>query len=342
MSRVGPRIPTATSLGGPTTFSGKPPILRRPDKIDDLIDGRLMARLDQIDVVSRKIFAGKVQGERRSKRRGISVEFADFRPYVHGDDLRFVDWNIYGRLDRLFLKVFLEEEDLSLVICVDTSASMRWGNPDKFVFAQRLAMALGYVGLVNHNRVSLVSWGSAANGGGLQRLSGVRGRRRTAEMGQWLLRQEPTPDPKQVDPTTAMGFDDAMRSIALSRQGRGVMIILSDFLLKQGYEKGLRYLAGGAGGYDVFAMQILSPEEIDPAANGVAGDLRLVDVEDQDVNEVTITPPLLKAYRDRLNAYCGKMREFCIRRGITHVLVDTQTDIDELLLDYLRKRGLLR
>mgnify|MGYP000937357811 CR=1 FL=1 len=100
------------------------------------------------------------------------------------------------------------------------------------------------------------------------------------------------------------------------------------------------HLAGG--GYDVFAMQVLSPEEIDPAANGVAGDLRLVDVEDRDVNEVTITPPLLKAYRDRLNAYCGAMREFCIRRAITHVLVDTQTDLDELLLGYLRKRGLLR
>ncbi len=331
---------TVFPAGTPTTFSNRPPILKRPAKIDDLIDGRLMARLDQIDVVSRKIFAGKVQGERRSKRRGISVEFADFRPYVHGDDLRFVDWNIYGRLDRLFLKVFLEEEDLSLLIAVDASASMRWGNPDKFAFAQRLAMALGYIGLVNHNRVSLASWGSAAQGGGVQRLSGVRGRRRTAEMGQWLLRQDPTPDPKTVDPTTAVTFDEAMRSIALARQGRGVMIIISDFLLKQGYEKGLRYLAGG--GYDVYAMQVLSPEEIDPAANGVAGDLRLVDVEDRDVNEVTITPPLLKAYRDRLNAYCGAMREFCIRRGITHVLVDTQTDLDELLLGYLRKRGLLR
>jgi uncharacterized protein (DUF58 family) len=339
MSRFGSDFPPGT----PTTFSGKPPMLRRPSKVDDLIDGRLMARLDQIDVVSRKIFAGKVQGERRSKRRGISVEFADFRPYVHGDDLRFVDWNIYGRLDRLFLKVFLEEEDLSLLIAVDASASMRWGNPDKFVFAQRLAMALGYIGLVNHNRVSLASWGSLANGGGLQRLSGVRGRRRTAEMGQWLIRQDPTPNPKTdagVDPNNVMDFDDAMRTIALGRQGRGVMVIISDFMLKQGYEKGLRYLAGG--GYDIFAMQVLSPEEIDPAANGVSGDLRLVDVEDRDTNEVTITPPLLKAYRDRLNAYCGKMREFCIRRGITHVLVDTQTDLDELLLDYLRKRGLLR
>ena len=96
-------------------------------KLDDLLDSRLMAKLDAVDVVSRKIFSGKMQGERRSKRRGQSVEFADFRPYVHGDDLRFVDWNIFGRLDRLFLKMFLEEEDLSLIIAVDASASMRTG-----------------------------------------------------------------------------------------------------------------------------------------------------------------------------------------------------------------------
>lgn len=323
-----------------TTFSNKPPIMRRPERVDDLIDGRLMARLDQIDVVSRKIFAGKVQGERRSKRRGISVEFADFRPYVHGDDLRFVDWNIYGRLDRLFLKVFLEEEDLSMMIVLDASPSMRWGNPDKFVFAQKLAMALGYVGLCNHNRVSMLSFGSAANGGGLQRLSNLRGRRRTAEMGQWLVRQDPAPDPKSSENGETMGFDDAMRTIALSRQGRGVMIILSDFLLKQGYERGLRYLAGG--GYDTFAMQVLSPEEIDPASHNVSGDLKLVDVEDSDQSEVTITPALLKTYRERLNAYCGQLRDFCVRRGITHVLVDSAVDMDALLMDYLRKRGLLR
>ena len=131
-----------------------------PRKLDDLIDSRLMARLDAIDVVSRKIFSGKLQGERRSKRRGQSIEFADFRPYVHGDDLRFVDWNIFGRLDRLFLKMFLEEEDLSLILAVDTSASMRTGNPDTFDYARRTAMALAYVGLVNQHRVSLVGFSS--------------------------------------------------------------------------------------------------------------------------------------------------------------------------------------
>ena len=136
---------------------GPPPRSERPTSVDQLIDSRLMARLDHLDVVSRKIFSGRVQGERRSKRRGQSVEFADFRPYVAGDDLRFVDWNIYGRLDRLFLKIFLEEEDLSLIVVVDGTSSMHWGDPSKFEYARRLAMALGYIGLVNQHICKMLS-----------------------------------------------------------------------------------------------------------------------------------------------------------------------------------------
>jgi uncharacterized protein (DUF58 family) len=299
----------------------------RPTRVDELLGSELMAKLDRVDVLSRKIFAGKLQGERRSKKRGISVEFADYRHYAHGDDLRFIDWNIYARLDRLFLKMFLEEEDLSLVLAIDASASMHWGNPSKFVFAQKLAMALGYVGLVNHNRVTLWSFG----GGSLRPLPNLRGTRRTREMGTWLL---------GVEPGGRSDFNDAMRAIALSRQGKGVMVVLSDFLLKEGYEKGLRYLSGG--GYDTFCLQILSPEEIDPARHGLAGDLRLTDLEDGDVADVTISAALLRKYKQNLDGWCGRLREFCVRRGMTHLTIDTATDLDVLLLDYLRRRGLLK
>jgi uncharacterized protein (DUF58 family) len=299
----------------------------RPTRVDELIDGALMSKLDQVDVMSRKIFAGKLQGERRSKKRGVSVEFADYRHYVHGDDLRFVDWNIYARLDRLFLKLFLEEEDLSLILVLDASASMDWGNPGKFVFVQQLAMALGYIGLSNQNRVTLYAF----NGEGVLPLPSLRGRRRTREMGSWLL---------DLAPGGASGFPEAMRQIALGRQGKGVMVILSDFMFKEGYEKGLRYLAGG--GYDTYCLQTLSPEEVDPARHGLAGDLKLTDIEDQDTAEVTISSALLKRYKENLNAYCGKLRDFCIRRGITHVTLDTSLDMTTVLLDYLRKRGLLR
>ncbi len=299
----------------------------RPTRVDELIDGTLMSKLDQVDVLSRKIFAGKLQGERRSKKRGISVEFADYRHYVHGDDLRFVDWNIYARLDRLFLKLFLEEEDLSLVLVLDASASMNWGNPGKFLYAQQLAMALGYIGLTNQNRVTLYAF----NDEGVQPLPSLRGRRRTREMGSWLL---------DLEPAGASGFPDAMRQIALGRQGKGVMVILSDFMFKEGYEKGLRYLAGG--GYDTYCLQVFSPEEVDPARHGLAGDLKLTDIEDEDTAEVTVSAALLKRYKENLNAYCGKLRDFCIRRGIMHITIDTSLDLTTVLLDYLRKRGLLK
>lgn len=301
--------------------------MTRLERLDQMLDPHVMAMLDQLDIVSRKIFSGKIQGERRSRRRGQSVEFADFRPYVHGDDLRFVDWNIYGRLDRLFLKLFLEDEDLSLVIAVDRSGSMSYGDPSKFDYARRLAMALGYIGLVNHNRVALCAFGGAD---GVTRSTAMRGRRRTIEMGRWLLGLEAAGD---------AGFDDAMRTIALSRHGRGVLVVISDFLVPGGTERGLRYVCGR--GFDVHAIQLLAPEELEPASHGVTGDLRLVDIESGAETEVTATAAVVRAYRDSLDAHVAALREFCVRRGITHTLVPTTMKLDTLLIDYLRRRGLV-
>jgi len=297
-------------------------------KLDDLLDSHLMARLDGIDVMSRKIFSGKMQGERRSRRRGQSVEFADFRPYVHGDDLRFVDWNIFGRLDRLFLKMFLEEEDLSLIIAIDASASMRTGDPDTFDYARRVAMALAYVGLTNQHRVSMVSFSA----GRIERASNMRGRRKAADAAQWLLRQEPA---------GGSGFEEAMRLVGTSRIGRGVMIVLSDFLFAEGFEKGLGMVAGR--GFDLFALQLLAPQTVDPTREGgVAGDLMLVDSETGTETEVTVTPELVRIYRERLDRLCGALRSYCTRRDIVHMVVETSTPVDVLMVEYLRRRGLLR
>src|ERR687895_2124778 len=114
-----------------------------------LLDPAFMARLDQLDVMSRKLLAGKMKGERRSKRKGQSVEFADYRNYTVGDDLRFLDWNLYARLDRLFIRLFMEEEDLHVYILIDNSLSMDFGTPTKLHYARQLAAALGFIGLVN-------------------------------------------------------------------------------------------------------------------------------------------------------------------------------------------------
>src|SRR2546421_9359767 len=149
-----------------------------PAKSDLLLDPSFMARLDQLDVMSRKLLAGKMKGERRSKRRGQSVEFADYRNYVIGDDLRFIDWNIYARLDRLFLKLFLEEEDLSLYVLVDVSKSCDYGDPPKADYLKKVAAALGYIGLVNYNRVSIVAVADLV----IAETGAMRGRRRGGQM----------------------------------------------------------------------------------------------------------------------------------------------------------------
>src|SRR5213082_2843418 len=156
-------------------------------KSDLLLDPSFMARLDQLDVMSRKLLAGKMKGERRSKRRGQSVEFADYRNFVIGDDLRFIDWNIYARLDKLFLKLFLEEEDLALYVLADVSKSCDYGNPNKALYVKQVAAALGYIGLVNYNRVTI----AAMANGIVAETGAMRGRRRVSQMIEFLNKLEP-------------------------------------------------------------------------------------------------------------------------------------------------------
>ncbi|MCA9293356.1 MAG: DUF58 domain-containing protein [Phycisphaerales bacterium] len=314
---------------------------QRPKSLADLLEPQLMTRLSQLDVASRKVFAGKMRGERKSKRRGESVEFAEHRPYAVGDDVRHIDWNIYGRLDRLFLKMFLADEDLSLGILIDATPSMDCGEPSKFRFAQQTAAALAYIGLVNLNRVTLNAIGSVPPADEapadqpldpIAPLRNLRGRRRLSDVERWVC---------TIDPTGPGDFTETARRIALSRTGRGVMVVISDFMFKKGYEQGLRYLSGR--GFDLVVIQVLSPQEVDPTGSGaVAGDLRLRDVEDGERCEVTLAAPLVKRYKAGLAAYCDQLREFCARRDIAMMAVQSDLAIDTLLLDYMRTRGVLR
>jgi uncharacterized protein (DUF58 family) len=292
-------------------------------KSDLLLDPAFMARLDQLDLLSRKLLAGKLKGERRSKRRGQSVEFADYRNYVIGDDLRFIDWNIYGRLDKLFLKLFMEEEDLSLYILVDVSRSCDYGNPNKAMYLKKVAAALGYVGLVNYNRVNVVAMSS----GIVAETGAMRGRRRVSQMIDFV---------SKLQPTGESHFAAACKRFALANRQKGVLVVLSDFYIKDGFETGLKYLAGGK--YDLFAVQCLSPQEIEP---DLTGDLKLRDIEDNDTAEVSITQPLLKQYKSNLNAYCLALKDYVTRRGGTYLFSSTAVPFDTLVLNYLRERGLL-
>jgi uncharacterized protein (DUF58 family) len=293
-------------------------------KLTELLDPRFLARLDSLDVLSRKILQGKLQGERRSKRRGQSVEFADHRPYVVGDDLRFVDWNIYGRLDHLFLKLFLEEQDLTVHILADVSASMSLGEPAKALFVKRLTAALGYVSLVNNNRLTISLFGDGLR----TQLASMRGRAYLSQMAELLL---------TTDCDGFSDFDKACRDVAAGRIGSGITIVVSDFLFKHGYENGLRRLIGPR--YELYVLQVLAPQEIEPK---LGGDLRLLDIEDGDAAEITVSSALLKYYKRNLAAYCSELSTFCTHRGAVYVRANSADSVESLVLNYLRRIRLLR
>ena len=289
-----------------------------------LLGPEFLARLEQLELVTRKVFLGRMKGERRSKRKGQSVEFADYRNYVVGDDLRFLDWNLYARLDKLFLRLFMEEEDLHFYILIDNSLSMDFGDPTKLHYAKQVAAALGFVGLTNLDRVMA----HAFNDGLADSLPALRGRRSLWRLLGFL---------DGLAPSGAGDMAKALRTFSLRSSGKGIVVILSDFMDKRGHEEAMRYLI--ARQMDVYAIQILAPEEMDP---DITGDIKLVDSEDDDDAELTVTLPLLHRYRENLAAHQEALQSFCTKRGVSFLSTTTATPFDRLVLTYLRQRGLVR
>jgi len=283
-----------------------------------------MHKLEQLELVSRKIIMGRMKGERKSKRRGSSVEFAEHRNYTVGDDLRHIDWNVYGRLDKLFLKLFLEEEDLHVYTLLDTSLSMNFGTPTKLHYGKQVAAALAFIGLVNHDRVILDTFASKLDQG----IPSVRGRSQMWRVIQYL---------EHLASSGESDLKSASREFAIRHASKGVVVVISDFLDKHGYEDALRYLL--ARNMDIYVIHLLSQEEVEPE---LVGDLRLVDVEDDEIAEITMSAPLLKRYKDNLNAFVGGLKEWCTKRGITYIFTTNQYPFDKLILNYLRERGLVK
>jgi uncharacterized protein (DUF58 family) len=289
-----------------------------------LLDPEFLRKLEQLELVSRKIFVGRMKGERKSKRRGSSVEFADHRNYSVGDDLRHIDWNVYGRLNKLFLKLFLEEEDLHVYTLLDTSLSMDFGEPTKLQYGKQVAAALAFIGLINHDRVMLDTFSSGLDSG----MPSVRGRSQMYRVIDYLER---------LEPSGASNLTAAAKSFAIKHAGKGIVMVISDFLDKRGYEDALRYLL--ARNMDIYVVHVLSKEEVEPE---LVGDLRLVDSEDDDIAEITVSAPLLKRYKDTLNAFVGGLKDWCTKRGITYIFTTNHTPFDKLILNYLRERGLVK
>ena len=289
-----------------------------------LLPPELLAQLERLELVTRKIFRGRLKGERRSKRKGQSVEFADFRNYVPGDDIRFIDWNTYARLDRLFLKMFLEEEDLHFFALIDASQSMNFGTPTKLDYAKQLAAALGFVGLIRADRVKIETLGQPPTQPGPV----LRGRQSMGRMVSYL---------ETIQPGQDIPLVEGIKNFCVRNAGKGILVLISDLMDKGGYEPALRYLL--AQQMDVYVVHVLSAEELDP---DIKGDLRLVDCEDADVAEITASAPLINRYKQTLASFVEGAREFCARRGMTYLLANNQTSVEKLIASYLRQRGLVR
>ncbi len=235
-----------------------------------------------------------------------------------------LDWNLYARLDKLIVKLFLEEEDLHFYTLIDASPSMNFGDPTKLQYARQLAAALGFIGLIRSDRVVVESLGQSVHNRGPV----LRGRRSVRRMLETL---------NNIEPTENVSLAEGVKRFCLRNQGKGIVVLISDLMDKEGYESALRYLV--ARRVDVYVMHVLSQEEIDP---DVKGDLKLVDCEDQDIAEITVSAPLLARYKKTLDSFTRGAQEFCNRRGMNYLLAHNELPVKDLMSNYLRRRGLVR
>lgn len=292
-----------------------------PSAVDPTVfDEAFLRQLERLMLVTRKAVRGGMKGVRRSVKRGQSVEFTDYRDYSLGDDLRALDWNLYARLERLFIKLFIEEEDVNVHILLDASASMEGGAPDKMLFAKRAAAALAYVGLASYDRVSM----AVLQGRVARRYASVRGTGRIFQVLADLSAVKPAPGPTDLAA--------AARHYAAQITQRGPLMLISD-LFDPNAERAISELAGTR--CDVAILHTLSTDELDPP---LEGDLRLVDRETGEGVNVTADLFTLDAYRERLAAWQARLEQASTKRRVAYLPTPTTMPLADLVFAELRRR----
>ena len=292
-----------------------------PNELDPTVfDEGFLRQLERLGVLMKQPARGGLKGGRRSVKRGQSVEFADYRDYTLGDDLRQLDWNVYARLEKLFVKLFVEEEDVTITFLLDASPSMAYGKPEKLLFAKRAAAALGYIALAGEDRVVTV----VLSGRTARRHSGLRGSGRIFRMLANLSNVSPSEGPTDLT--------QAARHAAAMLSGRGVVILISD-LLDPGADRVIRELA--ATGSELIVLHTLSPDELDPA---LEGDLKLVDSETGDGIDVTVDLAALDDYKARLAAWQESLADLAAKRRASYVPLSSATPLADLVFAELRRR----
>jgi uncharacterized protein (DUF58 family) len=295
-----------------------------------LLDGNVARRLERLSLVSRKRLVGQGQGDRRSLRKGSSLEFADFRHYVEGDDPARVDWNIYSRTDTLFVRLYEEEEVLNVHLLIDASRSMDWGDPPKLRYARRLAAALGYIALNAANRLYVWPLSASASAYGP-----AWGRGRAGAMLTFLEDFKPAQQstPTMPGPNAAPDLEQALSTF--NTRAGGLVVLISD-LLSPSWDRALTRLAARAS--EVVVLHTLSPQELRPA---LGGDVRLIDRESGAAISVTLNNDAIRLYGQRLDEWRRTIESFCARHGVGYVPIDTSMPLETLLFDVLRRRGVV-
>ncbi len=290
-----------------------------------LLSPSFLATLDQLVLVTRRARVGTFKGERRSPRRGGSVEFADYREYVAGDDFRQIDWNAYARMEKLFVRLFVEQEDATVHLILDSSESMKWGaDASKWNYAQRLAGALGYIALVGMDRLS--AGAIAASSRELTLMRPLRGKAYALPFFDWLT---------ALECGGVASPQAALTRYAAQVRRAGPLLLISD-LMDDGWQNALQRLSEH---YEITVLHILAPDELEPA---LEGDLKLRDSENNSTIEITADYDLLERYRAHVRAWQAEWTRFCNARAITYLPITTAQSFEELVLGYLRRQQVLK
>jgi uncharacterized protein (DUF58 family) len=265
-----------------------------------------------------------MRAERRTKKTGSGVEFADHRDYQPGDDFRYLDWNIYQRFDRLLLRLYEEEEDLAIYFVVDASGSMAFGDGSKLRYAKRVCAALAYVGLANLDRVSICTTSDQV----MMRMPTTRGKARIFKVFRFL---------KAIEPAGQTDLGDALKSFVAQNKKRGLVVLISDLYDPHGFERGINVLRYNK--FDPFVVHVVDPKESKPKLNG---DVLLYDCETGDEREVTVTAKVLERFEKIHKAYTEEIHHFCTTHQVPYITAPIDVPFDEMILRVFRRGGFLR
>ncbi|MCJ7830310.1 MAG: DUF58 domain-containing protein [Desulfobacterales bacterium] len=287
-------------------------------------DEAFLRKLEKLRMLARRGLRGPEAGTHKSWPRGEGLEFLDYREYQPGDDLRYVDWSVYGRLDKLLVKLLHAEKNQTLHLLLDMSASMAAGSPPKALCARKIAAAVGYIGLANLDKIGLAAFATKID----SMLPPVRGKKNYPALLQFLLGLTP------ADPTD---ISASLSQYALGCKQPGVAVILSDLFDPKGFRDGLRALR--QRNFDVHLIQILDRREL---FWDQTGHLLLEEIETGQRKRVLIDRPLLERYRRRVAAFVNDIAEDCRTYGIGYALWDTRIAVEDFLVDYLTRGAVFR